>query len=81
MRRRQINTLPSKSCIREFSTGECATLSTTSINRTDMRNRYIPANSVTFLERSWNQTESNQEVKMNVRPPSPLEFGSNKIEQ
>ena len=26
-------------------------------------------------------TESNQEVKMNVRPPSPFELGSNKIEQ
>ena len=26
-------------------------------------------------------TESNQEVKMNVRPPSPLELRSNKIEQ
>ena len=41
LKRRQINTLPSSSCIRVFSTRECATLTTTPVYRTDMRNHYI----------------------------------------
>ena len=38
---RQINTLPSSKLYKKFSTRECATITTTPVYRTDMRNQYI----------------------------------------
>ena len=41
LKRPEINTLPSSSCTKEFSTRQCATLTTTPVYRTDMRNHYL----------------------------------------